>query len=710
MKKITLLCALAASLGGHAQHLHEANELLDPLHQGVCGNNVEMEAAFAKDPSLRIQHELDQQQFEREYQDFLQNYDPHARAAYTVPVVVHIVHEGGPENITDEQVYDAIFRLNEDFSMTNNDLSNTVSAFIGITGNTDVEFKLATKAPNGDCHKGITRTFLGGGGAHDTGDNGFIRDAVDNAHGVWPQNRYMNVFVVKSIAGSAAYTNTPGNWYSATGNGGSIYMRHTVMGSMGTSNMSNRHILSHEVGHWLNLRHCWGPNNSAGDPGSCSTDDNVSDTPNTIGWLGICDYDGETCGTLDNVQNIMDYAGSCRTMFTQGQSARMVAALNSNTADRNNLWTASNLAATGTDGPGALCEAKFSADIRTICAGQSVTFTDESYHNVTTRSWTFTGGSPASSSAVEPVVTYNTPGVYSVTLDVGDGSSTETTTETEYIVVLDDPGVGIPYSEGFETISAIPDNENWMEIDYSGVDPWTLTTSTGYASSSCARLGNFGNSDMSIDELLSGTIDLSGVSPGDNIHFSFRYAYRKRSSENDEWLRFYISKDCGQTWVLRKNIHGDGLSTVVNGAPYTPQNDGEWYYVEVDNINSDYYVSNFRYKFQFENDNGNNIYIDNINMYPTSMSDVTENEESYLNVYPNPANDQATIEIIGSTGVDYNISVHSTLGQQVKTVFNGQLNAGLNKFELDIADLAKGVYLVRIESDGRLQTMKLVKE
>ena len=715
MKKFTTLVATVLSVAALAQHDHDHkidHTILDPLNQQVCGANMEAEYAFAENPALRIQDEIDQANFEIEYQNYLQTYDPHARAAYIVPCVVHIVHEGGAENISDEQVYDAIMRLNEDFSMTNDDLSNAVPAFIGITGNTDVEFRLATKDPNGNCHPGITRTFTAGGGAHDVGDNGDVRDAVQAEHGNWPQNKYMNIFVVKNTIGAAAYTNKPGNWYSASGMGGSIYMTHTYMGSMGTSSMSNRHVLAHEVGHWLNLSHTWGNNNNAGESGSCSTDDGVSDTPNTIGWLGICQYDGQTCGSLDNVQNIMDYAGSCRCMFTEGQSARMQTSLNSSVAQRNNLWTTSNLQATGVYTPAPICEATFSSNITVVCAGGSVEFTDESYHNVTSRSWSFQGGTPSTSSAENPIVTYNTPGIYDVSLQASDGTNMMTNTSTDYIVVLSDPGTAPPYHEGFEATSAIPDNDTWMVYDEQNNGTWDLTFLGGAGGTfHSARLDNFGNSDGSIDELISGSIDLSGVSPSDQIVFTFEYAYRKRNPSNDEWLRFYISNDCGETWVLRKNWHGDGLSPLTQTTPYIGGGPSEWYFTDVTSINSAYFTSDFRFKFQFENDGGNNLYIDNINLYPATMTDIVETEENFsISIYPNPANDMTTVQLAAKSGQDYSITILSALGQVVDVIHQGELNNGINQIEYNTADLAKGVYVIRIESEGRLETVKLIKE
>ena len=80
-------------------------------------------------------------------------------------------------------------------------------------------------------------------------------------------------------------------------------LRHDYMGVIGTGSNTARHTLSHESGHWLNLAHNWGGTNTPADAGNCSDDDGVADTPNTIGWT-TCNVNGNTCGSLDNVQNI----------------------------------------------------------------------------------------------------------------------------------------------------------------------------------------------------------------------------------------------------------------------------------------------------------------------------------------------------------------------------------------------------------------------
>ena len=148
-------------------------------------------------------------------------------------------------------------------------------------------------------------------------------------------------------------------------------------------------------------------------------------------------------------------------MFTEGQAARMQTALLATTAQRYKLSTPANLAATGTDGPGALCEARFSSNYQSICSGSTIDFTDESFHSVTGWSWSFEGGAPSSSAISNPSITYNTPGIYSVTLVASNGGTSETITKENYILVLPNTGRTIPYSEGFESLTEFPDNNKF---------------------------------------------------------------------------------------------------------------------------------------------------------------------------------------------------------------------------------------------------------
>lgn len=668
-----------------------------------CGANEKMDELHSN-PDLGAEMDLSRAALEEWTAYYIANeYDPNNRTAiYTIPVVYHIVHTNGAENVSDDEIYQSIARLNEDYNKLNASWMTVNPAFLGIVADVQIEFKLAKKDNNGVCTNGITRTFSE---FTSTGDEDDWVGAVVDEHGIWPGNKYLNIFVCASVGdGIAGYTNYPSG--SGTGINSmkrGIHMRYDYLTST---------TISHEAGHWFNLSHCWGSTNEPGLAANCSSDDDVTDTPNTIGWTA-CNVNGSSCGSaVDNVENYMEYSG-CRKMFTEGQKARMHAALNSSEGGRNNLWTPANLAATGVSLPDALCQVLFSADKTEICVGETVTFADESFNYVSGTTWTFSGGSPASSTSSSPSVTYNTPGVYTVTLQATDGSTTLTNTKTNYIIVLANPGESLPYYEGFESFTAasFPDNQTFTIYDDDGDEAWELTTDAASSGSKSVWLNNYNVANNGTkDAFMSGPIDLSGVDAADPIVFSFRYAYRQNSSTNDEWLRFYVSNDCGETWVLRKNIHGEDLSAITAAGSYFPPDENAWYTVNVTNINSEYYVSNMRFKIEFESDGGNNIFIDDINLYPASMTEIVEqNGISGLSIYPNPVSDFMEINLTIETSDEYTISIVNALGQVVRVVYSGELQAGLNHLGYSVADLPQGIYFLKFESNGVTTTQKFVR-
>jgi PKD repeat protein len=673
-----------------------------------CHTNEKIDELKASDPAIALDIEQSRTELEEWTANFIANqYSPNDRSAiYTIPVVFHVLHTNGPENISDAQIYDALQNMNDDFNKLNSDWPLVNPAFLGIVADCQIEFVLARKKNNGTCTNGITRTYTQTTHADEDEDQ---VNAVYAEHGNWPGNKYLNIFVVNEASGAAGYTTYPANW-SATDMSNGIKILHNYVGSIGTSNETKSTALTHEIGHWLNLAHCWGDSNEPGLAGNCSDDDNVTDTPNTIGWTS-CNINGISCSSLDNVENYMEYS-YCSKMFTNGQKARMHAALESNTGDRDNLWTPANLAATGVSTPEVLCAVSFTADILEICPGESVTFTDQSYNLVTGYSWSFPGGTPSTSTSANPTITYNTAGVYNVSLQATDGSSTLTSTKTNYIVVIPDVGDPLPYSEGFENLSSFPDYDRFTVFNQDSEEEWDITSAASYSGDKCVWLKN-SSADQTgtTDAFMSGPIDLSGVDPADEIIFNFRYSYRQNDNANDEWLRFYVSKDCGETWVLRKNIHGTSLSNITATGSYTPPDQTAWYpMVSVTNINSDYYVSNFRFKFEFENDGGNNIFIDDINLYPESMTEISEQEiVNGVSIYPNPVTDMMNIQLSVAKTAEYNITILNTLGEVVSLVYQGELKAGDNLLGYSGTDLSKGVYLVRVTSEGSSYTTRFVK-
>lgn len=649
---------------------------------------------------------------------------------YTIPVVFHVLHAGGEENISDEQLYSAIEVLNTDFRLLNPDANNVHADFQGMPADAEIEFALATKAPDGTCFKGITRTFTN---LTFNGDDGgdqveAVIDGNDVYQGQWPPNRYMNVYVCADIGGAAGYTFQPGGWTGGSMYFNGIFVQHTYTGNMGTSSVYTSRTLTHEVGHWLNLDHVWGGDNNPGVASSCGQDDSVNDTPLCIGStscnlnLNTCNGDSAYWGfdMRDNVENYMDYS-YCSKMYTQGQVTRMRNALTSSTAGRNNLHTASNLALVGADGDLELCKAEFTADKLTVCAGDAVSFSDGSYNAATGWTWTFAGGTPASSTDQNPVVTYATPGTYTVTLVATDGASNDTETKTSYITVLDG-STTLPFYEGFEAYTSLDPASGWYTYNPNTNATFAITTTAAHSGAKSVKLANFNQAGENIDELISSSVDLSGATAG-NTTFSFRYSYRRKATSIYERLRVYFTPDCGDNWHMVKNLGGAALSQTVQATAWTPASAADWTTVHIEMtgttpIGIDYdtfFVDNFRYKFEFEGSDGNNIYLDDINIYAGAPSDeiITAGVDELgaiqgLSLYPNPTENELNLTFNVENSQVVQIQFVDVTGKLVKTTVVNAAN-GENKVIMNTSELSGGVYFLNVQTANAQQALQFIK-
>ena len=641
---------------------------------------------------------------------------------YKIPVVFHVLHNNGIENITDEQIFDALTILNRDYRLLNADANNVQSEFAGMPTDIEVEFLLATKAPNGACFKGITRTM--NAISYDGSDGGNQVDAIvagnDVFQGNWAGNKYLNIFICGDIGGAAGYTTKPSGW-SANQMTNGIWVKHNYVGSIGTSSTGTSRTLTHELGHWLNLDHTWGGNNNPGNTTSCTTDDNVQDTPNCIG-VTACLLNSNTCSSdnaywggvnmKDNVENYMDYS-YCSKMFTQGQKTRMRTALQSNTTGRANVISSTNLTAVGAGITPYLCKADFTTDRTTICVGDAISFEDDSYNAATGWNWSFNGGQPATSAAQNVTVTYNQPGLYSVSLTATDGATNDSEVKTNYIRVLPAPTT-IPFWEGFEGYSSLNNLVNWEILNQENNNAFTIENTTGYSGSQCAKLVNFGQAPSNVDELISSPMDLSVIPQTGAVTLSFRYSYRKKTSADYEYLKVFITGDCGDTWVQRKTLGGNQLSTLTATSSWKPTSQADWVTVHVTNVTSNYFSQNFKFKFRFEGEGGNNFYLDDINLYAGSSSNeivlgINEFNESIndISLYPNPTDGELNVSFSASKNKDMQFQVLDITG---KIIQNNVVNAvqGSNLVLLDTQIFAAGSYFLKIMSDDHFKTLPFV--
>ena len=239
----------------------------------------------------------------------------------TIPVVVHVVYNTASENISKAQIDSQIAVLNRDYRATNPDKSKVPSVWKGFVANARVQFVLATKDPNGKPTTGVTRTKTARKSFSD--DNG-VKSAAGGGIAGWPSTRYLNIWVCSLGSDLLGYAQFPEGPKKTDG----VVILNTAFGTKGTATkpFNLGRSATHEIGHWLNLRHIWG------DTEDCSGSDFVADTPNAAGPnFGKPKFPHVSCSNGPNgdmFMNYMDYVDDdSMCMFITQQVTRMQAAL-----------------------------------------------------------------------------------------------------------------------------------------------------------------------------------------------------------------------------------------------------------------------------------------------------------------------------------------------------------------------------------------------
>ncbi|MCF8257547.1 MAG: T9SS type A sorting domain-containing protein [Flavobacteriales bacterium] len=248
------------------------------------------------------------------------------REVISIPVVVHVVYRTETENISDEHIYSQLQVLNEDYRMTNADAANVPSVWDGVKADTEIEFCLAVRDPNGFPTTGITRTLT-----TVTNWNGSDNVKRSNQGGKdpWSVTKYLNIWVCNIGSGLLGFAYQPGVAASLDGLViGYRYFGRDVPGL--SSTYSKGRTSTHEIGHYFNLDHPWGT--GASNP-NCNQSDFVNDTPvQDEPNYGCQTFPHVTCDNGPNgdmFNNYMDYGDDdCLFFFTSGQKQRMLAALN----------------------------------------------------------------------------------------------------------------------------------------------------------------------------------------------------------------------------------------------------------------------------------------------------------------------------------------------------------------------------------------------
>ena len=241
----------------------------------------------------------------------------------TIPTVVHVVHKTSAQNISDAQVKSQIKILNDDFRELNADKCKIPAAFKPLLADSHIQFKLATKDLFGNSSTGITRTKTDQGVVQ-LDDK--VKASKTGGADPWPARRYLNIWVCNLGGGLLGYAQFPGGPSETDG----VVILHSAFGNTGTATapFDLGRTATHEVGHWLNLRHIWGD-----DGTGCKGTDLVRRHAEPGGPnFGKPTFPHVSCKNGPNGDLFMDYMDyvddDAMFMFTKGQAMRMNAALN----------------------------------------------------------------------------------------------------------------------------------------------------------------------------------------------------------------------------------------------------------------------------------------------------------------------------------------------------------------------------------------------
>lgn len=272
------------------------------------------------------------QQFEQWMKSKLATSPHFASATYTIPIVVHVLHNGTSDvtNISDAQILSQIDVLNKDFKRLNTDVVNTPVEFSPVAGSIDIDFVLAKRDPEGLATTGIIRTQAA------KAQYTMADQSEFKALSYWPAEDYLNIWVINFGTSDIGFAQFPvTNNLSGLDLASEDRLTDGIVvdyRAFGTSdagtfpllpNYSKGRTATHEIGHFLGLRHIWG------DMSSCADNDFVSDTPGQTGPTSLCPtHPQAACLANKMFMNYMDYTNdACMNLFTVGQVNRMMVVL-----------------------------------------------------------------------------------------------------------------------------------------------------------------------------------------------------------------------------------------------------------------------------------------------------------------------------------------------------------------------------------------------
>lgn len=564
------------------------------------------------------------------------------QATYQIPVVVHVIHNGEPigtgRNISDAQVLSQIAVLNQDFKRLNADAAETPAEFQSLAGSLDVEFVMAKQDPEGFGTTGIVRV-QGSQPSWSINDNYKLK-----SESYWPAEDYFNIWVC-NLSGLLGYAQFPVSGLPGLDNSSDnrwtdgVVIAYNAFGSddFGAFPLLSKYrkgrTTTHEVGHFLGLRHTWGD-----DDGGCGGTDYVNDTPNQANNSSGCPSHPQTsCGVTTMFQNYLDYTDDvCMNLFTINQVERMMTIL------ENSPRRASLLISHGLSDPQPVANDLGIREIISPLSGECSTMITPTIdvrnygsNSISSTEITmYVDGvlvetknfniilAPLASASLSFSPRSFTAGTHTVNFEilatnsVADGNSAN---NTDGRSVLIPETASLPLIENFNSVPP-----GWQIVNPDEKTTWQLAAAPSADPSNTAMKMDFYNYEDNlgeIDALITPVFNLTSE-PVALLLFDVAYA---RFQDDNDGLRVVVLSNCNadvnQGTVVYDKA-GAALETrAATTNEFVPLNDSQWRTEFVD-LSAFVGQSNLQLAFVGVNDWGNNLYLDNVSVVTTALNDV----------------------------------------------------------------------------------------
>lgn len=651
-----------------------------------------------------------------------------------IAIVVHIIHNGEPYgegvNITDEQIISQIEVLNEDYQRQNADTINTQPEFLSVASKMNIEFVLARQTKDGDPTTGILRTE---GTKASYGITVSERELL-SSFSQWDPNIYLNIWVTNLTSPYIGLAQFPDLDFPGLGEEPNkdneatdgMVIDYTAFGSIAKVpglDLQPKYSLgrtsTHEIGHFLGLKHVWG--DATGSAG-CNVDDYVSDTPNSSNdYSGDCTpTDHLSCGTNDMFENYLYYTNDqCMNIFTAEQVVRMQTIME-DAPRRNSL-----LNSIGTEYPGneyfdlaineikspgiVLCDNEFDIVLEIKNNGTIPVVDFDIVYSINSqgKTYTYTGDTLFSGQVIEIQVDQLSVqnGSYFLTAILSNipDDINNSNNKKDHAFVADNQQDFIPLREQFETIDL--NSTAWISVNEDDKIGWEIAQAPLSTSENRAAFTNLFNYEekRQQDWLISPALDFSGAIEASMF---FRASYAKNQNFNDQ-LRVMASENCGASFDDILYVYTSNELSVTNSEDsWKPKGQNDW---KTHSINLNEYAGkqNIRLAFMTINDFGNNLYLDDIEIFATDKDDVVKTAQNSFTLYPNPSdNGNVKLSFNTSERQDIVVFIYDQLGQLV--TMNEYPNTLNQTYEYDLTGLRSGVYFINAKGKDFVRSKKLV--